>query len=117
MQKRSSEELSKLLAHADMRVRQEAQFELARRVIEGRGPCMGTARPRAIRSGVRERNHAGPDPRASGAWASSPGASGKSDSPSSGRPSSRLLADHDAEVRAQAARVLGESREVGAPCR
>jgi quinoprotein glucose dehydrogenase len=94
---RSLEELVKLLAHADQRIRQEAQFELAAR---GR-PALPALRAAAARGGAptRARLHA--------IWAL--GQIGRRDlSGLEGLPD--LLTDADPEARAQAARVLGDAR-------
>lgn len=89
MEKRDKEELAKLLGHADQRVRQEAQFELAKRresavlqqvAAEGKG----LARLHAI-WGLGQYDRSG----------------GTDLFPA-------LLVDPDPEVRAQAAKVLGD---------
>jgi len=98
---RPREELTSLLAHADRRVRQGAQFALAERneaqalaaVATGSGPPL--ARIHALWAlGQIARAQGSPEPVAGVALA--------------------LLADGDAEVRAQAARVLGEARAAAA---
>jgi quinoprotein glucose dehydrogenase len=48
MSKRSSDELIKLLGHADMRVRQEAQFSLAERVVRTAGATAGSSSSAAL---------------------------------------------------------------------
>jgi quinoprotein glucose dehydrogenase len=95
-EKRSEKELEKLLEHPDMRVRQEAQFELAAR---GTDSIEAFART-ALRSENRfARLHA--------IWGI-----GQVSRTQRGalRHLTGLLADKDDEVRAQAAKVLGDSK-------
>ncbi len=93
--KRSPEELSQLLNHADWRVRLEAQYTLAERgaaslpvlaAVAANGPAL--ARRHAI-------------------WGLGQLATQQ---PNALAPLRRLLADPDAEVRAQAIKVLGDRR-------
>lgn len=105
--KRSNEELAKLLAHADWRVRLESQYELA-----ARGPN-GFATLAKVATTPHTPN---PTPHTSGSarfarihaiWAI-----GQQSEKSAEllRPLRTLLVDTDAEVRAQAIKVLGEHR-------
>jgi quinoprotein glucose dehydrogenase len=96
-EKRDVRELVRLLSHADKRVRQEAQFELAAR---------GEKSLNTLAQVARKNDHA--IARLHGIWglwqlglAHVPGAS---------EPLLALLKDNDAEVRAQAAKVLGDLR-------
>jgi quinoprotein glucose dehydrogenase len=96
MSRRSLEELSGLLEHRDRRVRQEAQFELAaRRASDTLAAASAPVRPRLARLhalwGLGQVFHAG---QAGAAL----------------RPVAAALDDADAEVRAQAWRVLGDRR-------
>ena len=108
MAKRTSKELSALLGHADMRVRQSAQFALARKGGAGVKVLSDAARkdPRQL-----ARLHA--------IWGLGQIAQVRSQIPvpivsESMAPLIPLLADTDVEVRAQAARILGDSRHVPA---
>jgi quinoprotein glucose dehydrogenase len=105
MEKRSPKELGRLLEFADLRVRQEAQFTLADRGADGLGTLMAAAR-----------KSANPLARLHGIWGIGQVSSRFA---SAGLPSNvtaaldvlvKLLADSDPEVRAQAAKVLGEQR-------
>src|SRR5437867_5258520 len=103
MEKRSTKELSRLLAHRDIRVRQEAQFALADRGAQAAGALADVARKNPsqlarlhaiwgigqISSRVQVR---GTHPETSAAL----------------ELLVQLFGDTDAEVRAQAAKVLGE---------
>jgi len=103
MEKRSLKELTGLLAHPDMRIRQEAQFALA-----DRGAQAIKSLSSAARGGANQlaRLHA--------IWGLGQIASKAPVSPSEVSAGLdllvELLADSDAEVRAQAAKVLGEGR-------
>ncbi|MHA3770365.1 PVC-type heme-binding CxxCH protein [Verrucomicrobiota bacterium sgz303538] len=99
MAKRSPEELATLLGHADMRVRQAAQFELA-----------GRSGSSAVFTKVAQ---SGPNQlaRLHAIWGLGQKASSGSKSIDVLVP---LLADGDGEVRAQAAKVLGEQKFAGA---
>jgi quinoprotein glucose dehydrogenase len=101
MEKRSLDELGKLLAHPDMRVRQEAQFELADRGASGLPALERTLRKS---SSQLARLHA--------IWGI--GQILARDVGSAGKTSIALLlevlSDHDGEVRAQSAKVLGERK-------
>ena len=99
-EKRSPEELIKLLEHRDQRVRQEAQFELA-----DRGGAVVPLLTQAAEKGEAQlaRIHA--------IWAL--GQIGEK-SPAVLDPIVPLLADSDAEIRAQAARVLGDHHDAKA---
>jgi len=105
MKGRTNSALAGLLAHADMRVRQDAQFELASRGQEGWQTLAQIA-------GSREKTLA----RIHAIWGLGQAARARRQ----GRPNSQwgtlgpLLADTDPEVRAQAAKVLGESKEPNA---
>ena len=94
MTKRSDEELAKLLAHQDMRVRQAAQFELADR---GAGSVKVFA---AVAADTKVSN---PLARLHAIWGL--GQLGKTAGALDALPA--LLSDSDSEVRAQAAKVLG----------
>ena len=99
MERRGLEELARLLEHPDMRVRQEAQFELAARG----GPAWQTlATVARSKAGTLARIHA--------VWGL--GQAARSTRPQSGRDRDLvllpLLGDSDPEVRAQTAKVLGE---------
>ncbi len=101
MERRGLEELAKLLAHPDMRVRQEAQFELAARS----GPAWQTlATVARSKAGTLARIHA--------VWGL--GQAARRARPGHGHDQQsvlvQLLGDADPEVRAQAAKVLGEAR-------
>lgn len=90
-------ELARLIAHADMRIRQHAQFELAERddadtLIDIVG------------------NHADRLPRLHAIWGL--GQLARRD-PAQATLLLPLLADADAEVRAQTAKVLGDTRDIG----
>ena len=118
MEKKSLEELAALLAHADIRVRQEAQFELASRgtaalptliqAAEKGGSQL--ARLHAI-WGIGQVTAKLTDGSAR-EWGTA--VSSASNEPVSGAAAlhalTRLLADSDAEVQAQTAKVLGERR-------
>ena len=97
---RPKNELAKLLAHPNMQVRLEAQFALAER-----GPdSIGTLEEVASKSDVQlARVHA--------VWGL--GQIGRKDSKALDTVVA-LLADRDAEVRAQAAKTLGNDRYAGA---
>ncbi len=109
MEKRSLKELVLLLAHRDMRVRQEAQFALA-----DRGPQAIKTLAGAARQGMNQlaRLHAiwgiGQISARFRVPGSTPEVAAALDV------LARLLADDDAEVRAQAAKVLGERRYLNA---
>ena len=100
MEKRQVADLAKLLGHPDMRIRQAAQFELATR---GDAKTLAAAAADAKAANSLSRLHgiwglgqiAAKDPRA---VASLPA----------------LLGDADAEVRAQAAKVLGDHKVTAA---
>jgi quinoprotein glucose dehydrogenase len=98
--KRSPDELVKLLAHRDQRIRQEAQFELADRG-EAVVPLLKACAQK--NDSQLARIHA--------IWAL--GQIGTK-SPAALDPVVPLLADSDAEVRAQAARVLGDDHNAKA---
>ncbi|MDP6538652.1 MAG: HEAT repeat domain-containing protein [Planctomycetota bacterium] len=96
----SAARLGSLLAHPDQRVRQEAQFELVRR---GRKSVEILARAAADPSAGLARLH--------GIWGL--GMAGR-ERPAVLERLRPLLGDDDAQVRAQAARVLGDERDQGA---
>ncbi|MBY0524362.1 MAG: HEAT repeat domain-containing protein [Gemmataceae bacterium] len=89
-------ELTKLLEHADIRVRQEAQFALADKGSDAIAPLTGVAR------GGKQ-----PLARLHAVWGL--GQVGRKD-PAALKVLPDLLADADAEVRAQAARAIGDAR-------
>ncbi len=96
MAKRPEAELAKLLGHADMRVRQAAQFEL---VVRGLASALIFAKT------ARDTAAANPLARLHGIWGLGQLAA-KHMNPAV--PLTALLGDADAEVRAQAAKVLGD---------
>ncbi len=96
MEHRSNEELADLLAHRDRRVRLAAQLELVERGDAGRSRLLAVA---------RESNH--PLARLHAIWGL--GIAGRADA-SLIAPLLPLLADPDAEVRAQTAKVVGDAR-------
>lgn len=109
MVKRSQSELIQLLGHADQRVRQEAQFELANRGLNGMDALVAATRSG---SSLFARLHA--------LWALGQVAH-RSHNPSVGSNSTlskiealeavvQLLSDSEVEIRANAARVLGDAR-------
>ncbi len=95
--KRSNDELAKLLGHADQRVRQEAQFTLAER---GTGSI-------AVLMSVAKKTDASPLARRHAIWGLGQLAAKDKNALV---PVRTLLTDKDAEVRAQALKVLGEAR-------
>jgi quinoprotein glucose dehydrogenase len=100
MENRSDQALSALLSHPDQRVRQEAQFELASR---------GTLGARALEAAVlRSTNQLA---RLHGVWGLGQLGARNLYDPLGLLP---LLHDPDAEVRAQAAKILGDDRCSGA---
>jgi quinoprotein glucose dehydrogenase len=99
-EKRSPEELIQLLAHRDQRIRQGAQFELAERG----GDAI------ALLSQAAEKNES-QLARVHAIWALGQIAT---KSPAALDPIVVLLRDSDAEIRAQAARVLGDHRDARA---
>ena len=94
MTKRSDEELAKLLGHADQRVRQSAQFELANR---------GASSVKVFAAVAADTNPANPLARLHAIWGL--GQLAKNDGALEALPA--LLDDADPEVRAQAVNVLG----------
>src|SRR5262249_26903459 len=93
--KRPNAELAGLLGHVDRRVRQEAHFRLAARGNEGHSQLVGVAKGG---TGLA-RLHA--------IWGLGIAARGN---PALLAGMTELLGDPDAEVRAQALRVIGEGR-------
>jgi quinoprotein glucose dehydrogenase len=94
MEKRSNKELAKLLAHPDQRVRQEAQFEFAAR---GQKSVKDLQKVATSSNNQLARLHA--------IWGLGQ-ISAKDNSVLKGI--TKLLADKDAEVRAQTAKIMGE---------
>ena len=108
MDARPVAELAKLLAHADMRVRREAQFALVEKSSEGRAALTAAAK---ANTNQLARLH--------GIWGLGQIASATRRSASSADAETvttliALLGDNDAEVRAQAAKVLGDARAAAA---
>jgi quinoprotein glucose dehydrogenase len=99
-EKRSPEELVKLLGHRDQRIRQEAQFELADR---GAAVAPLLAQTAQKNDSQLARIHA--------IWALGQMAEKSAGALDSIRP---LLTDKDDEIRAQAARVLGDHHDAKA---
>jgi quinoprotein glucose dehydrogenase len=96
MSQRADDELARLLGHADMRVRQAAQFALA---DKGVGSAATLAKVAQSGPNTLARVHA--------VWGLGQLAQ---KNPNATSPLLPLLADGEAEVRAQAAKVLGERR-------
>ena len=105
MEGRSPKELGRLMEHADMRVRQAAQFELAARGLPGLPMLAASAR-----------QDSNPLARLHGIWGIGQVAMRHT---AAGYPAqissamdllTKLLSDPDGEVRAQSAKVLGEQR-------
>jgi len=97
-EKRDTKELVKLLAHADQRVRQEAQFELAARGEKSLKTFADVARKNDSQLA-----------RLHGVWGLWQLA--LAHVPNATEPLFPLLKDKDAEVRAQAAKVLGDVQQ------
>lgn len=95
MEKRSAEELIKLLSHADMRVRQEAQFALAAKGPESIAALAATA----AKTGSIARLHA--------IWGLGQIAGKSADAAKS---VAALLGDSELEIRCQAARIVGDAK-------
>ncbi|QOV91897.1 PVC-type heme-binding CxxCH protein [Humisphaera borealis] len=100
MEGRPAEQLLKLLAHPDMRVRQEAQFALAAKGVES---IAGLTTAAKSNPSLLARLHA--------IWGLGQIAR---KAPDALKDVAGLLADSDLEVRCQAARVLGDARTAGA---
>jgi len=104
--KRSNKELERLLEHADMRVRQDAQFALAARGMAGLDRLAAVAK-----------QDANPIARLHGIWGIGQFAAHHSPSQYPAQVASsmglliKLLTDPDGEVRAQSAKVIGERRD------
>ncbi|HEV3255546.1 MAG TPA: HEAT repeat domain-containing protein [Gemmataceae bacterium] len=121
MAQRPLAELARLLEHADMRVRQEAQFAIVDRSVgwpwpRGKDDDAGKDQNIPVADAVarlsdvaRHNKHA--LARLHAVWGL--GQMGRK-TPQAFKPLIGLLADHDAEVRGQAAKVLGEGRVAGA---
>jgi quinoprotein glucose dehydrogenase len=99
MQRRSQREQTRLLDHIDMRVRMEAQFALAEKGVEVTNRLYFRAATRGDNSFLLGRLHS--------IWAL--GQIGRTN-PATFGCVFPLLGDGDAEVRAQAAKVLGDGR-------
>lgn len=102
MEQRSPKELAGLLAHADGRIRQEAQFALAGKSLGATAALTETALQHTQRLA---RVHA--------VWGLGQIANSQAQIPPAARAEiaatlARLTADPDAEVRAQSAKVLGD---------
>ncbi|MGO9920581.1 MAG: PVC-type heme-binding CxxCH protein [Isosphaeraceae bacterium] len=103
MEKKSPESLAALLAHPDMRVRQEAQFELAARGAQGwitlARVAASSRESRLARIhaiwGIGQITHAKRNVRVPGVWETI----------------GTLVADADPEIRAQTAKIFGEAKE------
>ncbi len=104
MAKRPNEELATLLGHADMRVRQAVQFELVNRAANPQG-LMASASILAKAAG--DTAAANPLGRLHGIWGLGQLAAKNANALN---PLHALLGDADAEVRAQAAKVLGDGK-------
>ena len=102
MAKRPNEELAKLLGHADMRVRQAAQFELAGRAANPQGLA---AAAQIFAKAAGDIAAVNPLARLHGIWGLGQLAAKNANALN---PLPALLGDADAEVRAQAAKVLGD---------
>ncbi len=107
MKKRTIGQLSELLREDDFRIRKAAQFELVRRGDMGEAALLSAC-------GQKEHRLA----RLHGIWGLGQVARGWPDKakgdPDAVTPLVELLADKDVEVRAQAAKVLGESKHLPA---
>ena len=100
---RTPDELAGLLAHEDRRVRQEAQFALVDKALKNGKKPDGAAVGRLLKAA---RGHANRLARLHGIWGVGQVAAHH---PDEARPLVNLLKDSDAEVRAQAAKVLGDA--------
>lgn len=107
--RRSLDELAKLLAHEDRRVRQEAQFAIVDKALESDSGKVNRSALDSLAS-VAKRH---PDrlARLHGIWGVGQIAANHSDE---ARVLAPLLKDKDAEVRAQTAKVLGDARHTKA---
>ncbi len=103
--KRSAAELAALLGHADWRVRLEAQFTLAERGAASIAPLAAAASPGSAAAPGRNAAYA----RRHALWALGQIAASNQ---AALVPVRAVLRDADAEVRAQAVKVLGDQRVV-----
>jgi quinoprotein glucose dehydrogenase len=106
MEKRSTEELESLLGHPDQRVRQEAQFEIVDRALAR--DASSAVRQDYVRELLRvAQKNDNPLARLHAIWGL-----GQIDRTIGGLlgPILPLLADNDAEVRAQTAKILGDAK-------
>ena len=106
METRSITELASLLAHADQRVRQEAQFELADRAINKDGPSRGASQSAIALLSNTALNQTNLLARLHAIWGLGQVAHKNPSCLENVVP--LLMADHESEVRAQSAKVLGD---------
>ncbi|MGE4550502.1 MAG: HEAT repeat domain-containing protein, partial [Opitutales bacterium] len=107
MKKRTIDQLSEFLREDDFRIRKAAQFELVRRGEQGSKALLASARQNEHRLA-----------RLHGIWGLGQVARGWPDKakgdPDAIKPLVELLPDEDEEVRAQTAKILGESKHLPA---
>ena len=96
----SKDDLAKLLSHQDMRIRQKAQFELAKRTFRGHS---------AFKEVIKENKNQ--FARIHAIWGIGQQAA---DNTEKAAPLLELLSDNDPEIIAQAAKILGDVRYTGA---
>jgi len=104
MAKRANEELGKLLGHADMPVRQASQFELATRAMNPQGLATSA---QVFAKAAGDTAAANPLARLHGIWGLGQLAAKNANALN---PLPALLGDANPEVRAQAAKALGEGK-------